>query len=578
MAKKKKNKKKKNNKKQYKPIESVVSETETTPTTNSSESIEGSIVETNEETKQEPLDETKQDSVVEEEIDIPVDESQNEEVATTDEAVSERINNDEQQDTVKDNPVDENKTEDLKPEENTDLEKPSEELKKKDNLIPIAMILIIAFVLVFLIVLLPLSKKNSALEKIENGQNEEAIAELSGIVPLFGINDLKQEAMNNIIYELAEELQRRNQKFSSDNFSIDSINDSTVDIFDDYEEANFVVNYSNKNASAVVNCHAEKTYDGSVWQTDKLDIVSAEYLVNKECDQSVPDETISKEYQDAEFVEKTEKEQLHQTFVYEYKSIDEENPFYYAINRLNVLCTYNMAENKWVVAEVKKSIVSTEEIPYKEFTTSIFKISLPEAWYLKMYESSWSHEYDGEHHESYSYSYNWFVSKEDSLKYSEKDGGPTLLTISISADNYNTPYQSNNPGKSINSTSFGKGKLYEYNYNDFYSYSLSFNPTIKGLTSSMYVSSGFTDPDALIDILNNAKLKNTTYNLEVLVKKLNIRQWGSTNSQVVGSASKGQKYTATEVQDNYDGYRWYRIDEEKWMADLDGEYLKVTYN
>ena len=237
-----------------------------------------------------------------------------------------------------------------------------------------------------------------------------------------------------------------------------------------------------------------------------------------------------------------------------------------------------MAENKWVVAEVKKSIASTEEIPFKEFTTSIFKISLPEAWFLKMNESSWSYDYGEEHHESYNYSYNWFVSKEDSLNYSEKDGGPTLLTISISADNYNTYSSSNNTGKTVNTNSFGKGKLYEYNYNDFYSYSLSFNPTIKGLTSSMYVSSGFTDSDALIDILNNAKLKNSTYNLEVLVKKLNIRQWGSTNSQVVGSASKGQKYTATEVQDNYDGYRWYRIDEEKWMADLDGEYLKVTYN
>ena len=449
---------------------------------------------------------------------------------------------------------------------------------RKNRIIPIAMISIIAAVLAFLLILLPLIKKSDAAVKMSEGKNEEAIRELYGVIPLFGVGDLKDKALDNIIYEIAEHIQEKNPKFSSDRFAIKSINDSSVEINNDYETVNFTVNYANDDASALVTCHAEKSFNGSEWVLDKCDIVSADYLVQKECDQSVPDEVVAVKYPGAVFVEKTAKEQLHQSFVYEYKTIDEDNPFYYANNRVDVLCAYNMAENKWVVAETKESVVSTEEIPLKEFTTAIFTIKLPEAWVMRVNENSSTSDYNGEHHEYYNYSYSWFASKEEALAFNEKDGGTDLLYIGAYGDSGTAPYESNDYNyTTVNTSSLGKGKLFEHSYNDIHYYNISFTPVIKGIKFSFYASTRYMDSDHLVYLLNQLKMKTTTYRLEVLVKRLNIRPYASTYGDPIGTVAQGQKLIATEAMDNYEGYRWYKIGEGQWVADLDGEYLKVTY-
>ena len=450
----------------------------------------------------------------------------------------------------------------------------------KENLLPAFLISIIAFTLAFLLILLPLIKRNSAINEMKEGRNEQALSELSGVIPLFGINTLKKEAQTNIIINLAEELQKTNPKFSADHFKIESINNSSVNLSNDFEMVNFSVIYSNKDVSAALDCIAERRFDGNEWKTDSLEIVGTDYLINNECDESVSKEAVLQKYPDAEFVKKGEKEQLHQSFIYSYKSIDEDDPFKYANNEVDVLCTYNLANSKWVVAEMQKTVVSTEDIPFKEFSTSVLKIMLPEAWIMKMYEYYHENDYNDEHHISYDYNYYWFANKEDMMSYSEKDGGSSLFQIRISGNNYGNSYYygNSNNSVSVSSSVLGKGKMSESSYNGTKLCIMNFNPKIKGMTSYFDVSSEYADSDKLLEIINQIKIRNATYSIEVLVNELRIRNYASTSSQIVGHVRKGQKYKATEASDDYQGYRWFKIGDNQWIADLDGEYLNVKYN
>lgn len=466
--------------------------------------------------------------------------------------------------------------EDNKPESNDDSALQAD--KKKKNIVPLIAAGIILATFVFLLVLLPLIRQNDAIEKIGNGRNEEAIIELDGLVPLFRINELKEEAFDNIAYEIAEEVQNSHIKFSSDVFKIGPITDRSINLYDEFEEISFIVNYANEECDAFVECYAEKEYDGSEWALTRCDILSTRYEVKKNCDQSIPDEIVFSEFPKAAFVEKGEQNQLYQSFIYEYKDIDPEDPFYYDINRLNALCTYNPSKKEWTVSEITSSVIDTEEIPLKEYITSAFTIKLPEAWVMRIYESSWANDYNGEHNEQYNYSYEWFAREEDTSGFQTKDGTPGIFSIGINAGTNNSYSSNNNKGQTINADSLGKGKLTEYDsYNGRRSVSASFSPKFKGFVSSFFVSSEYVDADRMISIVNGIKYKTTTYTCEVLVNKLNIRKWASVSSERVGSTSKGQKHKATEVQDGYDGYRWYRIGEEQWIADLNGEYLKITY-
>ena len=450
----------------------------------------------------------------------------------------------------------------------------------KENVLPAFLISIIAFTVAFLLLLLPLIKRSSAINEMKEGRNEQALTELSGVVPLFGINTLKKEAQTNIIMNLAEELQKTNPKFSADHFKIESINNNSVDLSNDFEVVDFSVIYSNKDVSATLDCIAERRFDGNEWKTDSLEIVGTDYLINNECDESVSKETVLQKYPDALFVKKGEKEQLHQSFIYSFKSIDEDDPFKYANNEVDVLCTYNLANSKWVVAEMQKTVVSTEDIPFKEFSTSIFKIMLPEAWIMKMYEYYHENDYNDEHHISYNYNYYWFANKEDMMSYSEKDGGSSLFQIRISGNNYGNSYYYGNSNNSVSVSSnvLGKGKMTESSFNGTNLCSMTFNPKIKGISSYFDISSEYADSDKLLEIINQLKIRNSTYSIEVLVNELRIRSYASTSSQIVGHVRKGQKYKATEASDDYQGYRWFKIGDNQWIADLDGEYLSVKYN
>ena len=62
--------------------------------------------------------------------------------------------------------------------------------------------------------------------------------------------------------------------------------------------------------------------------------------------------------------------------------------------------------------------------------------------------------------------------------------------------------------------------------------------------------------------------------IENITGKINIRSIPSTKGEKLGFFNKGETYYSFETKES-EGYTWYRIGEDKWVADKNGEWIKV---
>ena len=69
------------------------------------------------------------------------------------------------------------------------------------------------------------------------------------------------------------------------------------------------------------------------------------------------------------------------------------------------------------------------------------------------------------------------------------------------------------------------------------------------------------------------EVSNALGQVENIAGKINIRNSPSTGSEIVGSVEKGQKSFYFEIKEA-EGFTWYRIGDNKWIADKNGEWLK----
>lgn len=69
------------------------------------------------------------------------------------------------------------------------------------------------------------------------------------------------------------------------------------------------------------------------------------------------------------------------------------------------------------------------------------------------------------------------------------------------------------------------------------------------------------------------EVSNALGQIENIAGKINIRNSPSTKGEIVGSIEKGQKSFYFELKEA-EGYTWYRIGDNKWIADKNGEWLK----
>ena len=69
----------------------------------------------------------------------------------------------------------------------------------------------------------------------------------------------------------------------------------------------------------------------------------------------------------------------------------------------------------------------------------------------------------------------------------------------------------------------------------------------------------------------------TTGTVTIKVDALNIRSAPSVNGAVVGTAERGKKFYVKETK-QADGYTWYCIQDNQWVADQNGSLLTFTSN
>lgn len=103
---------------------------------------------------------------------------------------------------------------------------------------------------------------------------------------------------------------------------------------------------------------------------------------------------------------------------------------------------------------------------------------------------------------------------------------------------------------------------------------------------SMFVN--YTNPEgaseddpALVELLESLEVNDCFGTVTVTADEINIRDYNSTDSNIVGTARKGETYKVYSISypNVYTGgYTWYNIGELEFIADKDGEWVSYTEN
>lgn len=89
------------------------------------------------------------------------------------------------------------------------------------------------------------------------------------------------------------------------------------------------------------------------------------------------------------------------------------------------------------------------------------------------------------------------------------------------------------------------------------------------------------DDSALAELLESLDVNDCFGTVTVEADEINIRDYNSTDSNIIGTAKKGETYKVYSISypNVYsDGYTWYNIGELEFIADKDGEWLSYTEN
>ena len=79
------------------------------------------------------------------------------------------------------------------------------------------------------------------------------------------------------------------------------------------------------------------------------------------------------------------------------------------------------------------------------------------------------------------------------------------------------------------------------------------------------------------DLFPSAVQESVSGTVTVLADNLNVREKPSSAANAVDLVYKDESYPFDAMMEN-GGYTWYRIGENEWIADKDGEYLQVEKN
>jgi len=98
-------------------------------------------------------------------------------------------------------------------------------------------------------------------------------------------------------------------------------------------------------------------------------------------------------------------------------------------------------------------------------------------------------------------------------------------------------------------------------------------------SSTASASAAATDAATAAPTASAAATAKSKYigSLTVSLESINIRDIASTSGNAVGKATQGTKYNVLATSSG-EGYTWYEIGQDQWIADSNGEWVAYTAN
>lgn len=416
--------------------------------------------------------------------------------------------------------------------------------------------------LLFVFVILPFIKESSAKTQYNNGKYEEAIHTLDNMHSRTNAAQIIRDSEKQIAIRSAEYLLANDSDLKTKNLSFVDVEDykCSLDYRNRSEVSSFVAEYKNDNYTYKANysVNNSKLNDGT-WSVMDYSLVDSQIIPVIESNQTIADAIVLKDYPKAVFKNTNSVSSSQVEYVYEL--VSSERPLYKTGYMVIANCKYDPTVNLWKVNDVKKELIDSEQIPFSLVTTSIFKISVPETWYVTRNEdvNTWNGQ-DGSH-TYYYYNYNF---------YSDKDFSSQALTISVNFSDTNTGNYMGGTNV-ITSKGIGNGTYSQYDS----STNVNFSPKIRNMNSNFNIYSYGITIEELQPIIDSIVMGNYNYKLSVIKGPINIRNDHSTKTgAIISKANVGNAFTSSRAMFN-EGYTWFNIGENKWIADSNGEWLKI---
>lgn len=425
-------------------------------------------------------------------------------------------------------------------------------LVKRKNILFGTIVGAVVFVILFILIVVPIIKYNNGIKELKANNYTQSYKILSSI-NYRDSNELCDIAEEKMVNEIANHILMNDLSLKGDGLKLKSVNNYKVIAENKLLKINYDAIYENSKYELYGSYYAEKSLDSNnEWIITNYNTLSSVIKPFNELDQKIVDDYVSEKFIDCMFERIETLNTTTRNYVYSYVSEDEP----YVLYNYKVIATYeyDKANGKWKPNDLYCQFVDKEDAKLEEKHTSYFSFKLPESWKL---------EYLNEDEEYMSFCYRSGM----------KNGNYDRDFADVSFYVYKKDKYSQIKEKDAEANhGLGAGSYKQNNGN----FSGEFYPMIDGDYRIMSISAYGLTEQQFKDFFASLKLKRTTYSIKVKADVINIRKNPSTYADIVGKVRKGNLYTATYKKVSYDGYTWYMIGEDQWIADEDGEWLEVT--
>ncbi|MBQ1482381.1 MAG: hypothetical protein IIZ28_02300 [Erysipelotrichaceae bacterium] len=439
---------------------------------------------------------------------------------------------------------------------------PGTKKKKSSAKFILIAVLILLLLAAFLVFGLPMIKKSSARSSYEKGRYEEAIHAAEGIDD----DESKQiieDSERQIAERIAQFLLENNSELKDTDLRPDGIGDVKVvlDYKNRSENVSFTARYKNDRYTykGTYDAKLSGTGDGN-WNVIDYSLKDSAIIPKRKCDKQTVDSLVHKEYPLAQYRSMKAASEARSDYYYDLLSYD--RPLYKTGYELTANMYYDIPSDSWKLLKIDREMVNEKKIPFDTFVTSIFTIDVPETWILTRNEDIYTWKDKSGEHTNYNYYYGFYPN-------AEKNQSALNISVFFTTEK-NEPSDSGK--KQISAKELGEGTCSSYTG----SITAYFRPKIRKMDSAFTIYANGINEEELQTILDSIVIKDHSYKLTVIAEgDINIRNSHSAKTgEVVATGKKGNTYTASRALYN-EGYTWFNIAPDQWIADQDGEWIQV---